>query len=346
VPRHSGALDLDIPGETLAWVALRAADGGRVDALCAVDLDPASARYARVVGRIELPAADDGLHRFGASVRAEHAALDTLVTNEWGTPSPLARGLDPAALLAGGHGARLHVWDRSRGTHRQAIDLGAEQQMVLALRPAHNPTRAYGFANVAFSLDDLSSSVFLWYLDRAADHGSGAWMATKVITIPAQPTDPVLLPSVLRPFGHVPPFATDMALSADDRFLYVSCWGTGELLQYDVSDPFNPVPTGRVRIGGIVARAAHPSAPDAPRRGGPQALAVSGDGRRVYVTSSLHPAWDAELHGVGARGWMAKLDAGRNGGLAFDRRFLVEFAAGACPQQIRLAAGDASPRMR
>jgi len=28
------------------------------------------------------------------------------------------------------------------------LDLGAEQQMVLELRPAHDPTRAYGFAGV------------------------------------------------------------------------------------------------------------------------------------------------------------------------------------------------------
>ncbi|WP_455854668.1 selenium-binding protein SBP56-related protein [Ensifer canadensis] len=46
----------------------------------------------------------------------------------------------------------------------------------------------------------------------------------------------------------------------DDRFLYVSCWGTGDMIQYDVSDPFAPNETGRVRIGGIVSRATHPKA--------------------------------------------------------------------------------------
>ena len=54
----------------------------------------------------------------------------------------------------------------------------------------------------------------------------------------------------------MPPLVTDINLSLDDRFLYVSCWGTGELKQYDVSDPFNPVETGSVRLGGIVRRAA------------------------------------------------------------------------------------------
>jgi selenium-binding protein 1 len=45
----------------------------------------------------------------------------------------------------------------------------------------------------------------------------------------------------------VPPLVSDLNLSLDDRTLYVSCWGTGELLQYDVSDPFAPVLKARSR---------------------------------------------------------------------------------------------------
>ena len=71
-----------------------------------------------------------------------------------------------------------------------------------------------------------------------------------MIDIPAEPADPALLPPVLQSFGAVPPLVTDIDLSMDDRFLYVSCWGTGDLLQYDVSDPFEPKLTGKVRIGG------------------------------------------------------------------------------------------------
>ena len=50
------------------------------------------------------------------------------------------------------------------------------------------------------------------------------------------------------------PAVTDIDLSLDDRFLYVSCRGTGEMRQYDVSDPFAPRLTGSVRLGGIVGR--------------------------------------------------------------------------------------------
>ena len=56
----------------------------------------------------------------------------------------------------------------------------------------------------------------------------------------------------------MPPLVTDIALSVDDRSLYVSCWGTGELKRYDVSDPRNPRETGSVRIGGIVRPLAAP----------------------------------------------------------------------------------------
>src|SRR5215212_7910024 len=87
------------------------------------------------------------------------------------------------------------------------------------------------------------------------------WAARKLITIPAEPADHDLLPPALQPFGAVPPLLTDIALSVDARWLYVSCWGTGELKQYDVSDPFNPRETGSVRLGGIVGRQPHPGAP-------------------------------------------------------------------------------------
>ena len=46
------------------------------------------------------------------------------------------------------------------------------------------------------------------------------------------------LPPVIAPFGALPPLVTDIDLSVDDRYLYVSCWGTGELKRYDVTDPY------------------------------------------------------------------------------------------------------------
>lgn len=90
---------------------------------------------------------------------------------------------------------------------------------------------------------------------------------------------------------------SDIDLSVDDRFLYVSCWGTGELKQYDVSDPAHPIEVGSVRLGGIVGQVAHPAAPDLPLAGGPQMVEVSRDGKRVYFTNSLYGAWDDQFPG-------------------------------------------------
>lgn len=271
-----------------------------------------------------------------------HLGHDTMITSEWGTPNMVKEGVNPELLLAGKYGHALHVWNLRTRRHEQAIDLGAEQQMVLELRPAHNPKRAYGFVGVVLSLTDLSSSIFLWYLDGEANGGKGEWKARKVITIPAQPAAPDQLPPLLAGFSAVPPLVTDINLSVDDRWLYVSCWGTGELRRYDVSDPFNPVFTGSVQIGGIVARSPHPSAPGRALNGAPQMVEVSRDGKRVYITNSLYSPWDAQFYPDGIDGWMAKIDACSDGTMALDEDFLLEFDEGIRPHQVRLEGGDAS----
>jgi methanethiol oxidase len=267
-----------------------------------------------------------------------HLGHDVMITSEWGTPKMVNGGAVPELLLAGKYGNALHVWDLKRRTHLQRLELGAEQQMVLELRPAHDPRRTYGFAGVVVSLKDLSSSVWLWHRDEA----TGRWETRKVIEIPAEPADPSALPPFLQGFKAVPPFVTDINLSLDDRFLYVSCWGTGELRQYDVSDPFAPKLTGRLQIGGIVRRKAHPKNRDRALNGGPQMVEISRDGRRVYLTNALYTSWDAQFYPDGIRGWMAKIDVAPGGGMAFDSRFLVEIEDGLRPHQVRLQGGDAS----
>jgi methanethiol oxidase len=234
------------------------------------------------------------------------------------------------------------VWDLRRRTHLQRLPVGPDDQMVLELRPAHDPTRSWGFVGVVTNVGDLSASVWLWHRVGGLSATDGPFTLREVLRIPAEPADPELLPPALKPFGAVPPLVSDIALSVDDRFLYVSCWGTGELRQYDVRDPLRPQLTGTVRIGGIVRRASHPSAPDAPLNGGPQMIEVSRDGRRVYVTNSLYLAWDKQFYPEGIDGWLAKLDADSEGGLAADPRFLVRFPDGLRPHQVRLGGGDAS----
>jgi len=191
-----------------------------------------------------------------------HLLHDTMLTSEWGTPKMVENGVQPDLLLNSEYGHRLHVWNLRTRKVVESLDLGKENQMVLELRPAHDPSKTYGFVGVVISVKDLSASVWLWH------RPNGKWGVQKVIEIPAEPADPDLLPPALKPFKAVPPLVTDIDLSVDDRFLYVSCFGTGQMLQYDVSDPFHPKQVGSVHIGGIVRRAAHPKDPNRKLSGG------------------------------------------------------------------------------
>lgn len=265
-----------------------------------------------------------------------HLGYDTMITSEWGTPDMFEEGLVPDLLLGAKYGRRLHVWDLTQRRHIQEIDFGEEHQLVFELRPAHDPTRAYGFVNCVISLKDLSASIWTWYRE------GGKWAAKKVIEIPAEPAEPDKLPPMLKGFKAVPPLVSDIDLSMDDRFLYVACWGTGDLIQYDVSDPFAPKETGRVRIGGIVSRASHPAAKGRALNGGPQMVEVSRDGHRVYFTNSLYGAVDPQFYPDGIDGWMVKLDAAPEGGLAFDPRFFIDWPKSHRPHQVRLQGGDCS----
>jgi selenium-binding protein 1 len=167
----------------------------------------------------------------------------------------IEQGLNPEDLLGRRLGHHLNFWSMSERRLTQRVDLGDQHQLVFEVRPAHDPAKAWGFVGVVISVEDLSGSVWLWHRD------GDRWAATKVITIPAEPADPELLPPALKPFGAVPPLVSDIDLSVDDRWLYVSCWGTGELKQYDVADSFHPARPGRSAWAGSCAASPTPRRP-------------------------------------------------------------------------------------
>ena len=141
-----------------------------------------------------------------------HLGFDTLISSEWGTPNMVENGVSPDLLLSGQYGHHVHLWDLRRRKHLEALDLGAEQQMVLELRPAHDPTKAVWICRrrcvaqrpLGVSLGLVSGKEFSWGI-------------RKVIEIPAEPADADKLPPALKPFGAVPPLITDINLSLDDQ---------------------------------------------------------------------------------------------------------------------------------
>lgn len=259
---------------------------------------------------------------------------DYMVSSEWGLPPLFENGVVPEALMDGKYGHKLHFWDLRARRHIQSIDLGANHQMALEIRPAHEPTKDYGFLGVVIDNTNLEGSIWTWWRE------DGKFHAKKTAIIPPEPVDAALLPDMLKPFGAAPPLITDIDLSLDDRFLYVACWGTGELRQYDVSDPMAPKLVGSVRAGGIAAHHAHASG--VPFHGGPQMLEISRDGKRVYFTNSLYSTWDTQFYPTGVPGQMVLCHVNDGGGLRCDPDFRIEFGAEYGAHQVRLEGGDCS----
>jgi selenium-binding protein 1 len=259
---------------------------------------------------------------------------DYMVSSEWALPPQFENGIVPEDLLSNKYGHRIHFWDLRARKNVQTIDLGANHQMALEIRPAHDPIKEYGFLGVVVDTTNLEGSIWTWWRE------GGKFHIRKTAVIPPEPADPAELPPLLQGFGAVPPLVTDIDLSLDDRFLYVSCWGTGEMRQYDVSDPMNPVLAGSVHIGGIVRRTAHPNGE--PYAGGPQMVEISRDGKRVYWTNSLYSTWDDQFYPAGVPAAMVMANVGEAGGLTLDKDFWVGFPGGYRSHQIRLEGGDCS----
>jgi selenium-binding protein 1 len=259
---------------------------------------------------------------------------DYMVSSGWGLPPQFENGVVPEDLLANKYGHHIHFWDLRARRNVQTIDLGANHQMALEVRPAHDPIREYGFLGVVVDTSNLEGSVWTWWRDGET------FRIEKTATIPPESADADLLPPLLKGFGAVPPLITDIDLSLDDKFLYVSCWGTGELRQYDVTEPRRPKLAGSVHVGGIVHKKAH--ANGSTFAGGPQMVEISRDGKRVYFTNSLYSSWDDQFYPGGVPAAMAMADVNPAGGMTLNGNFRVQFPEGYRNHQTRLEGGDCS----
>ena len=260
---------------------------------------------------------------------------DYMVSSEWGLPPQYENGIVAEDLLSNKYGHSIHFWDLRARKNIQTIDLGANHQMALEIRHAHDPAKEYGFCGVVVDTSNLEGAIFTWW--RKED---GTFEAKKTITIPPVAADPDDLPELLKGFSAVPPLVTDIDLSLDDKYLYVACLGTGEMHQYDVSDPMNPVLNGKVEIGGIVTKTKHSNGEEFGY--GPQMLEVSRDGKRVYWTNSLYSTWDDQFYPGERGGAMVMADVADNGDFTLNKDFWVKFPEGYRSHQIRLEGGDCS----
>ena len=246
---------------------------------------------------------------------------NVLVSSEFGEPSAYEDGFDPADVEAGRYGRRIHFWNLEERRLEQSLDLGDSGLVPLEVRWLHDPDAESGFVGAA-----LSSTIFHFRRDGER------WQAEQVLGIEGIEQEGWPFP--------VPSLITDLVLSMDDRFLYLSNWLHGDLRQYDVSDPLNPKLTGQLQLGGVVGR---PLDGQRELNGGPQMLQLSFDGRRLYVTNSLYSTWDNQFY-PGLRSWLLRVNCGPDGGMELDEDFFVDFHdrpdGPARAHEVRLQGGD------
>jgi len=201
----------------------------------------------------------------------------------------------------------------------------------------------------------LSGNVFRIFKDTDGEQ----WNAEEVIRIPPKSVTGWPVSSEL------PALITDILISLDDRFLYVSAWAFGEVRQYDLGvSRSKPELIAIVRLGGILQNPEIRIDYDAEEdfqnkteavqeikgvqlRAGAQMLQLSLDGARLYVTNSLHSAWDRQFYPevIENGGQLVKLNIDtKNGGMSADQEFLVDFGdepgGPALAHEMRYPGGD------
>lgn len=284
-------------------------------------------------------------------------SLNVLIASEWGAPNAWRTGFRLPDLQSGQYGSCLSVYDLSTGRRTQTIDLGDSGSVPLEVKFMHEATSEHGYVvcalggsvfhirrerdskigkpilfNMAGGVTSASSTM------KDAENSGGTitssnskqkimyrWTASAVIQLASVQ---------ILGFSESESRAvlTDFIISMDDRWMYVSNWTHGDVLQYSLRDPFKPTLVSRVSVGGVFSRDSfnvllvNPSltvgsksnetliktskdatnttvqASERPRvrgqviRGGPQMLQLSLDGQRLYVNNSLHSKWDQQFY--------------------------------------------------
>jgi selenium-binding protein 1 len=143
-------------------------------------------------------------------------------------------------------GGSMVLWDFHTRKPKKAFSVpGAPLEIRWAWGEKHN---------YAFTATALGSKLWLCYEDEKDE-----WQAKEIATIGGAG-------------GALP---VDISLSADDRTLFVDCFGDGKCRVFDVSDPHQPKQIYEKPIGKQL-----------------NMVSQSWDGKRLYFSSSLLARWD------------------------------------------------------
>jgi selenium-binding protein 1 len=294
-----------------------------------------------VKGRWDKPSSLRPVYNYDFWYQPRH---NVMISTEFAAPNTYLKGFDPKDVEAGKYGTKLHVWNWTGRTVNSSIDLGDAGRIPLELRFCHNPDSPEAFVGAA-----LSSAVFRLRLGTPGK-GAGAEPPPVRSQMVVQ-VDPVQL-MVETDSGKVeaktiPGLITDILVSMDDKFLYLSNWLHGDLRQYDITDPEKPKLVGQLFLGGVIGKAREFKGKKL--GGGPQMLQLSLDGKRLYVTNSLLSPWDNQFYPDMAKvgSWMLQIDCDTDrGGLTLNERFHVDFGAEpdgpSRAHEVRYPGGDCS----
>ena len=238
-------------------------------------------------GRVLIPCLSNAKDKGGRTALVEYSNDGNYIMTHWLPTKDDARGA-AGAQFADGYGYDARVLPRKNalltssftGWNNYTMDFGKMtsdseamkhfgQTMVMWDFHTRQPKKVFQVPgapleirwawgdqhNYAFTATALGSKLWLVYAD---DHGD--WQAKDVAPI-----------SEVK--GGVLP--VDISLSADDKTLFVDCFGDGKCRVFDVSDPQHPKQIYEKQIGKQV-----------------NMVSQSWDGKRLYFTSSLLARWD------------------------------------------------------
>ncbi len=236
-------------------------------------------------GRVLVPCLSNSKDKDGRTALVEYSNEGDYITTHW-LPTKDAAGL-PGAEFADGYGYDARVLPRKNvllttsftGWNNYTREFGdmvkdaeAMKQfggsMVLWDFHTRKPKKVFNVPgapleirwawgakhNYAFTATALTSKLWLCYEDQ-----DGEWQAKEVANIGGA--------------GGVLP--VDISLSADDKTLFVSCFGDGKVRVFDVSNPHEPRRLHEQTIGKQL-----------------NMVSQSWDGKRLYFSSSLLARWD------------------------------------------------------
>ncbi|KAH7639944.1 hypothetical protein HUG17_3977 [Dermatophagoides farinae] len=277
--------------------------------------------------------------------------LNILVSTEWTAPNIFRPGFFAGNLSEPGwidnhYGHSIHLWEFKTGKLLKSVDLrsnGNDACMPLECRFLHSPTSPIGFVGCAYS-----SNVFRFRYD--ATDAEDPLKIDEVIRLKPKKVEGFIGGQFL------PALITDILISMDDQYLFLSAWAFGEIHQYTGLQDDHLQMVSRIRVGGILASSGidskikiindeepleqsmiHWQIRGKKIRGGTQMLQLSLDGKRLYCTNSLYSSWDAQFYPdmyqngsqlikINVNNNNNNDDSGRNS-LELDDNFLVDFGA-------------------